>query len=397
MKRAWIVAAVALFTAFAYWIARRTEWTDVKIAMPLQGEARTNPFYAAQRFTAQLHARATRDMVFSSLPPDAAIVLSAWNWNLSTRRREALERWVESGGRLVVDRTLIGDTRDFERWSHVTHVPHEPDKRDETDLDDPCGRYAAEPQSTAAGDAGPASYWLCDVDRVSSLASTKEPEWTLRSGSRVQALRVGVGRGSVTVINAEPFRYLTLFDGDHAALLVAAAQLRRGDDVHFLSEEDQPSLLALAWMHGAPVVVLASALVALVLWRRGVRFGPLEPPDASARRSLAEQILGTGRFAMRHGGGQALHAACVRALDEAASRRIGGYARLSASARAAALAHFTGVDEQALASAIDVEASRSAHDLRRAIAVLETARRRAVAERSSSREGRQGRLSYGIR
>src|SRR5690242_11690903 len=112
MKRAWIVAAVVLVTAFAYWIARRTEWTDVKIAMPLQGEARTNPFYAAQRFTEQLHARATRDMVFTSPPPGAAIVLSVWNWSLSTRRREALERWVESGGRLVVDRTLIGDTRD---------------------------------------------------------------------------------------------------------------------------------------------------------------------------------------------------------------------------------------------------------------------------------------------
>ena len=387
MKRALIIAAVGAFALLVYWIASNTEWTDVQFPMPLQGEARTNPFYAAQRFTEQLHAHATRDSAFTSPSTNAVIVLSAWNWNLSTARREALERWVESGGRLVVDRTLIGDERDFERWSHVTREPHALDKRDEAAFDDPCARFDEARHGTKAGTSGAASYWMCDVDRKSSLVSERKAEWALRNESRVQAMRVPVGRGSVTVINAEPFRYTNLFDGDHAALLVAAAQLRRGDEVHFLSEEDHPSLFALAWTHGAPVVALAAALVALLLWRRGVRFGPLAPPDVSARRSLAEQILGTGRFAMRHGGGDSLHAACVRALDEAAQRRINGYARLSAAERAASLAHLTHVDEQALASAIDAEQSRSAHDLRRAIAVLETARRATIV--------RQRRLSYG--
>jgi len=383
VKRAWIAAAVGVFALLVYWVASHTQWVDVQIPMPLRGEARTNPFYAAQRLTEAIHAHAVRDRVLAVPPSNAVIVLSAWNWTLSAARRAALERWVESGGRLVVDRTLIGDEREFERWSHVTREPHEIDARDDADSDDSCSPFVEE-RGSGAGESKAATFSLCDVDRASSLATKQKPEWALRSKSRVQALRVRVGRGSVTVINAEPFRYMSLFDGDHAALLVGAAQLRRADEVHFLSEEDHPSLFAMAWTNGAPFVVLAGMLVALVLWRRGVRFGPLAPPPVSARRSLAEQILGTGRFAMRHGSGGSLHAACVRALDEAARRRINGYARLDAADRASSLARFTDVDEQALASAIDVEGS---HDVRRAIAVLETARRKAIVDRRRMSHG----------
>jgi hypothetical protein len=203
-------------------------------------------------------------------------------------------------------------------------------------------------------------------------------------------MRVAIGRGSVTLINADPFRYSNLLDGDHGPLLVAAAQLRRNDEVHFLSEEDHPSLLALVWQHGAPVVTLTAALVALVLWRRAIRFGPRAAPHVLVRRSLAEQIRGTGQFALRHGGGRrSLHAACVRALDEAARRRINRYARLHADARAAAVASLIDVDAPTLASAIDAPEPHSPHDLRRTIAVLETARRGTIIQRK--------RLSHGIR
>ena len=116
-------------------------------------------------------------------------------------------------------------------------------------------------------------------------------------------MRVQVGRGSVTVINATPFRERSLFNGNHGRLFVAATGMRRGDDIHFLSEENHPSLLALLWQHGAPVVLLSLALIGLVIWRGTVRFGPLEAPSDAARRSLAEQIRGTGQFALRHGGG----------------------------------------------------------------------------------------------
>ena len=391
MKRTWGAAAAAAVALFVYWAARNSEWVDVRIPIPPHGEARTNPFYAAQHFTAELHARAVRDVLFTPPPPGAVVVMSVWNWDLSVARREALERWVESGGRLVVDQTLIGDLEAFERWSHIVRERGRIDKRkDDADVEERCAPFVEERRASAPSPA--ASYWICDVDSTSSLVSGRPAEWALRGhDSRAQAMRMAVGRGSVTVINAEPFRDSSLFDGDHAALFVAAAQLRAGEEVHFLSEENHPSLLALVWIRGAPLVVLAAALVGLALWRQGVRFGPLAPQELPTRRSLAEQILGSGRFVMRHGGGDALHAACVRALDEAAQRRINGYGRLHAAGRAASVARLTSVHEAALASAMETPGSRRADDVPRAIAVLETARRRLYIDRRREAHGTRSR------
>src|SRR4030095_446375 len=99
---------------------------------------------------------------------------------------------------------------------------------------------------SSARDAGA---YLCDVEAVSSLESDRVAAWALRDASGIQAMRVPVGRGSVAVINTAPFRQRQLFDGDHGRLFVVAAELRRGDEVHFVSEDEYPSLLALVWQH----------------------------------------------------------------------------------------------------------------------------------------------------
>ncbi len=360
------------------WIASNTSWADTKIPMPPKGEALVNPFYAVQRFAEALGARTAWDRELRLPSTDSVIVLSAWHWTLSRGRQHALERWVESGGRLVVDRMLVDGEGEFERWSGIVRRDRFPDdekeQNGERNASDDCITVHEEWPGGSTG----TSHSMCDVDRFSSLTSTIGLEWALLSESRILAIRVRVGRGSVTRIIATPFRGRNLFDGDHGRLFVAAAQVRRGDEVHFLSEDDHPSLLALLWRYGAPVVVLLLALAALVLWRGAVRFGPLAAPPQRARRSLAEQIRGTGQFVLRHGGGDSLHAAAVRALDEAAARRVPGYPRFSADERTAALARVAGFEPNALAAAIDSPRSRRSHELRDAVALLEAARRKTL-------------------
>jgi hypothetical protein len=137
------------------------------------------------------------------------------------------------------------------------------------------------------------------------------------------------------------------------------------------------------WYLGWPVVLLALALIALALWRNSVRFGPLIAAPDPARRSLAEQIRGTGLFVIRFGGGKALHAATVRALNEAAGRRIGAYARLSASERIEAVARLTGADAATLGPAMHHGGARRANELRQAVALIESVRRRLINEKNA--------------
>ena len=228
---------------------------------------------------------------------------------------------------------------------------------------------------------------MCDLDACSFLDdATGHARGRSRDASGIQAMRVQVGRGSVTVINATPFRHRSLFDGDHGRLFVAATQLRRGDDVHFLSEDDHPSLLALLWQHGAPVVVLSLALVALVLWRGGVRFGPLAAPPDAARRSLAEQIRGTGQFALRTAAATRCMRPAVRALDEAAATPDSGLrAAVGQGARRRCWRASPASIGRRSPSAVHHGDGRAApHELRSTIASLEAARRQLSIEHTRS-------------
>lgn len=383
-KRALGALAIVATVLLATWIARNTYWDRIKVPMPPKGEALVNPFYATQRFAERLGAHTSWDRALSETPPsNAIIVLSGWHWSIGRARRDALQQWVESGGRLVVDSNLIDPNGEFEEWSGIVQTYPDVDENAAGNSGrrpppEPLCRRVHEEGAEAVGADG---IWMCDLG-ISWLESTRTSVWALRDKKHVQAMRVAIGRGSVTVINAAPFRFRKLFDGDHGHLFVAAAQLKRGDEVHFMSEDDYPGLLTLMWRRGAPAVALGVTLVGLLLWRGAVRFGPLTPSPASARRSLSDQIRGSGRFTLQYGG-QPLHAAVVRALDEAAYRRISHYASLPPDGRSAALARVTGFDRDALSAALDLPRERTAGELHRTLALLEAARRETLRRHAS--------------
>jgi hypothetical protein len=73
----------------------------------------------------------------------------------------------------------------------------------------------------------------------------------------------------------------------------------------------------------------------------------------------------------------------VRALNEAARRRIGAYSRLPASERIDAIAQLTGADAAALGPAVNHGGERRPHELRQAVALIEAVRRRLINEKNT--------------
>jgi len=394
-KLAGIAIALAGVLIIA-WIASHLTFKDVTVPMALRGEAARNPFYAAIQLSRTLGAEATWEQMFTDPPKDSVLVLSGWNWTLSRVRRERVEKWVEDGGRLVVDSWLLGNSDSFEKWAGIANeeIEFEDDEEsDETDEDEDAEEAEeeeeveqffppAESSIPLTEDRTQRQLEVCDTDALNTLATTRDIQWALRDGDRIDALRVAVGRGSVTAINGQPFRGRNFMQADHMKLFLVATQLHRDDAVVFLTEDNQLSLLALVWRFGAPAVLLLLAAVAITLWRAGVRFGPRVAATESARRSLAEQIRGTGQFVLRFGGGRALHAAANRALRDVARRRIHDYERLSSEARVIALAKATSLAVGDLSHAMNFSGDRNSHELRNAIALLETARRQLLQKRS---------------
>lgn len=392
MKKSWLVPGLVLvaIAILVTWIARNTYWADITVPNLPRGEAATNPFYTAQRLAEELGAETEWRKSWSEAPAqDAVLFLRDWNWDLISTRRRALERWVEAGGRLVVDRTLSSGGDSFSRWSGLEFEnPHlelgvEEDS-DDTPIEErrlepmePCRDLTVrEGQSQLSRDRD--TYAACGLDVFGYLSSVATPAWALEDDAGLQVVRVRIGRGSVTLVNGESFTNRQLLMLDNPALFVDAFQLKRGDDVVFASEQERASLLQLIWMYGAPAVMLGLAWIAAALWRGSVRFGPLEATPDSARRSLAEMIRGTGQFAWRIGRGKSLHGSMVRALREAARQRIFGYDSLQQEDKIAAIARIAQIDAEALTHSMNVDVHRRAQDFKNAIALLNTARLRVL-------------------
>jgi hypothetical protein len=380
-------------------LVKSVSWKEITVPIPLQGEAATNSYYAAQRLVRELGARAERRYSLAGLPStDAIILLSNWNWGVIEQRRMQLQRWVESGGRLVIDNSLVGGEQVLKEWSGLAisasgefeaggdtkNPPETPEPNSQTDevIERAIGRIprftgecteltAAVPRRGARN-----LYEVCKNEIGTSVTSERTPIWALVDEERIQVARISIGGGSVTMLAAQPFGNYLLFFGDHGLLFTAVTQLHSGDAVYFISEGDDASLLALIWRHGAPVLVLCLVLVALWLWRGALRFGPAVPATETAQRSLAQQIRGTGRFVVRTGAGRALHAAVTRAVHEAAAKHIASYSSLAARARTEAIARMTRDDALSLTHALNPETERGSGELRIAISFLETVRRK---------------------
>ena len=152
MNRRWILGGIAVvaLAAFIGWIAQNSYWDEVSAPTFPRGEAARNPFYAAQRFVEELGATSEWRRALGPLPsPDAVLMLTHWNWDLIESRREQLERWVESGGRLLVDSTIVGGTDAFDQWSGLTNEwPEEEEYEEDLETDraftppEPCREFA---------------------------------------------------------------------------------------------------------------------------------------------------------------------------------------------------------------------------------------------------------------
>ena len=398
---------VALVVALAIWIQRSIEWVDVPFPVPPQGEAARDPFYAAKRLAERLGASVTTVRNFDQLPPPGAtLVLASYRWAMFPGREQALERWVRAGGHLVALQRAWSVDAEAPGWVQIkSSMPPRPGSGSHAEsprpagtasappaevapasaaasdplagiarlLAPPCARYV-EPDASEGAYGAPRGYGVCGWPSRILRAAT--PRWQLVGASGAVAVRVALGAGDVTSNAIEgSFTNQSLLRDDGALAFAAMLQLAPGDRVWFVVDEARAPLLSLLWQHGAPAIVLALAALGLALWRGGARFGPRLLDAPLARRSIGEQVRRTAAF-VAGGGGAALHAASVRALDDEARRSIANYAGLLArSERSDAIAKKTGDDPAALAAAMAPHPNAGRKRIAAAIHRLERARR----------------------
>lgn len=414
--------AVLALLLLAGWVVVHTRWVEVEVDDDPRGLAATDRRYSLRRVVEGAGATLEIRQSMEPLPPPGAtLLLQSTLWNIFPERDARLKAWVENGGHLVLG--VAGRGADDLRWVPLSFVQPHPhptpgaarpaatasDADDDQDADedvpaarrqpaddesqkrrlarlfDPRHPYAYctdfdETRTTTEPAFQPGRvYHGCGYASQLRTLNHVAPAWTLANANETLAIRVPIGRGSVTgVAPALVTDNHGILQDDNALIAAAVLRLAPGRAVWIVEDERREPLLAWMWHEARTPSLLALAAIALALWRLMVRFGPREASAPRARRSMGEQVRGTGQF-IAGTDPRALHAATRLAFDQAARTRVEDWAALDDAARVEALAAFVAhahvVDRPALLQSMNIGAGARPAQILAATAVLEQARR----------------------
>lgn len=330
---------------YAAWFFTNYEKVVVEQPAAFQGEARFNPFLAAEMLLIELGIESESR---SSLTPSQW--LPEHNDTLFVRVTPAfavdeelglLSAWIADGGHLVLlpperETSMADDFLDYLGF-RLVEIEKDDDQHEENQEDDETDSFA----------------YLIDLDwtrfRI-EMTNGQLEDASLSDEYGIVAVRRQWVAGHVTVIaSAMYFENRFIADSDHARLLLdtVAGYIESGK-VWFIYDAAFPPLWKVIWNNAAYVVVGLATMLAFWLWSIMPTFGPKIRPGPPARRSIIEHIRAAGHFVWRHHGAKVLAACSAAAVMHDAESRHPGISRLSVEKQAALIARMTGQSAQAV-------------------------------------------------
>ena len=312
---------VVLIALAVVWFRNNFEKVPVKEWVGASGEAQRRPFLAAARFAERMGWRAVelRSVPqLDTLPVTGVLLMPNRRQALTAERLEALLRWAERGGHLIVEAEFIGVPDPLLDQLGVTRTE---------------GPVLAKALRFERPDGAPALSVV--MPGTVKLAAAGEARW--RVGEQV--LSFGRGRGAVTVLSTLQFaRNRSIGTSDHAEFLWHLFRQTPARELVVYWSPGRLSLWTFLKANAAPALAACGALLFLWLWSIMPRFGPVAPDAPPGRRRLLDHLRASGRYYWTKG----LRARLVLAARDAALRRIAraqpDFAAASQSERAARLA-----------------------------------------------------------
>jgi hypothetical protein len=410
MKRSWILPASALGILALAGLGLWSQFELVKVQVPAapRPEAAHDPFFAVRELYSRLGVATRRQVLHQELPATDQVL-----WFLADRNalrswdREPLAQWVERGGHLVVSPDPLEDLWDSDD-DNVNEDENETvdSAEDDGSLDSDAAQewlealYASTPLEELAlavdtsrcpslddgetvgmemaGGVTTVRVFSCPLLDLSGDASLATG--LLAGGPAASLLRFRRGQGWITILSDPyPLENDLIGELDHARFaweLVRPAGVTPAGVVFVAAGYvHTPPLVALIARHGWPLLVSAALALAILLWSRGARFGPLRESRSVERRSLLEHIEATGAFFWDQRLAEVLLNSTRAALDRHALRVIAGYSTLDPPARLQSLAERTGLAPERLAAALERRSHEDPAEITRVIRTLEAARR----------------------
>lgn len=327
------VGVLALIALGVIWFLSAFERVPAKEWVGPTGEARRNPFLAAERLAGRmgLGARELRALPeLDTLKPTGALLIPNHRQAIDARRLRQLATWVERGGHLIAEAELVGvadpllDALGVERAAGPPPTKPAP-------VELPGGRKVA----------------VSIFGGMALKAPGRQPRLLLGTAEGARLVSFPHGKGMVTAtISLQFARNQTIGTSDNAEFFWHVLQLAPAAELAIYMRPERLSLWGFLTDHAAPVLASTAALLALWLWRIGPRFGPVHPDAPPARRRLLDHLRATGRYYWS----KDLRVRLLGAARDAALRRVGraqpDFAASPDGERAARLSALAGISRE---------------------------------------------------
>jgi hypothetical protein len=380
----WVGLLLAcLLGAGGYYVWSKATPYDEVVDRGPSPEALANPYLAAEHFLRQQgltveHAYNLKQL--DTLPSKGnSLLLLGERSNMSPRQVEQLLEWARSGGHLLLVAEALWDEETgksgdllLDRLQIHQTLSDEPEEP-ATSLKKPSSKKARDLTKLYVDNETAPAYFSFDTDF--NLTDPKHlAQFSANSARASHLMQLDLGEGSVTVItDSDLWKTPNIGKHDNAWLLW---YLNQGTAVTLLFNSDFDDLFTLLMRYFPQALVALTALVALGLWRAGVRQGPIRPPASPARRQLQEHLKASADFLLRRSGQGTLLQALQRDILRAARRRHPGFERLDNAEQRHVLEHLTRQPSHVINQALGpLPAKRlSSADFSRQVACLQTLR-----------------------
>lgn len=350
-------------------------------------EVRANPYLAAEAYLRGRGLKVTTAKgleVLDQLPGDGqTLILLGSRENLTPAQTSRLLDWASRGGHLVVTAERLWDDEDgksgdllLDRLGVQQFLTEDLDKDKDAEAADGKKADSAQPEDNESDEPAPApapadeaeeedSYpqltklyleneqapAYIDFDTDYHLFDSKNLAYAwANSGDATHLLQLQQDKGLITVLtdnwiwqNGQLDRY------DNAWLLW---YLTQDSAVTLVYRADGASLMTLLARYFPQALVAGLLLLALALWRRGLRQGPLQPSPTHGRRQLEEHLRASADFTLRQRGQLALLQSLQRDILRRARQRQPGFERLPVADQWQTLGRMTRLPVSAISQAM---------------------------------------------